>query len=187
MNNSLSKNIMLYVLYLAIALVAGIFIGYRFYYYSPWFHRIDKAIAVIHPTRDSKISGQVTFVEKKDGLHISVKCQGLTPGDHGFHIHTFGDARCEDAFCNHFNPTNSKHGGPDSEDRHVGDLGNITANAEGTATLEVVDKQLSLNGPESIVGRSVIIHENADDLVSQPSGNAGARIAYGIVGIAHKE
>jgi Cu-Zn family superoxide dismutase len=77
-----------------------------------------------------------------------------------------------------------EHAGPDSPKRHVGDLGNLEADADGNAHLEYVDKHLMLNGPKSIIGRGVIVHANEDDLKSQPTGNAGGRVACGVIGIA---
>ena len=84
----------------------------------------------------------------------------------------------------HFNPADKSHSGPDSEERHVGDLGNISANENGVATLDRNDTLLSLDGPNSILGRGVIIHAGADDLTSQPTGAAGARLGIGVIGVA---
>ena len=84
----------------------------------------------------------------------------------------------------HFNPDGHQHAGPDAENRHEGDLGNITADASGKAHYDRVDARLALGGRHSIIGRSVIVHEKADDLKSQPAGNAGARVACGAIGIA---
>ena len=91
---------------------------------------------------------------------------GLTPGEHGFHVHEFGDCSMADGTCagGHFNPTGAPHGGPDDAKRHVGDLGNIKADASGKATYKRVDKMLALNGPNSIIGRSIIVHAAPDDL-----------------------
>lgn len=186
MYTSSSKCSMFTIISALIALVAGIFIGYRFYTFSPWYPTVHRAIAVIHPTEGNKVQGIATFSQEKDGLHISVTCNNLTPGKHGLHIHCFGDARNTESFCNHFNPINKRHGGPASAERHVGDLGNIEADASGAARYELVDKELSLNGPHSIIGRSVLVHADADDLTSQPSGNSGARIGYGVIGIMGK-
>jgi len=78
------------------------------------------------------------------------------------------------------------HGGPESEEHHVGDLGNIEANENGRASLLkiYIDPNLTLNGPNSIIGRAVIVHSGEDDLTSQPTGNAGSRVACGVIGIA---
>jgi Cu-Zn family superoxide dismutase len=147
---------------------------------------IKRATAVIHPTKGNTASGVVKFSQEDDGLHITAVIKGLTPGEHGFHVHQFGDCACDDAVCagGHFNPTNQPHGGPDSSERHVGDFGNLVANEDGVATYERVDTIATLNGSNSIIGRAIIIHAGRDDLHSQPVGNAGARVGSGVVGIA---
>jgi Cu-Zn family superoxide dismutase len=167
---------------------ASLFLGSHYYYLSPLHSGINHAVAVVIPTKGNMARGVVKFTEQSDGIAISTKIIGLTPGEHGFHIHEFGNCACDDAVCtgDHFNPTNQPHGGPDSAQRHVGDLGNLVADAQGNATYERVDTQIKLNGPHSIVGRAVIIHAKKDDFVSQPTGNAGARIGAGVVGIAKK-
>lgn len=147
------------------------------------------AIAVIRSFGKSKAEGVVRFTATADGLEIVGEISGLKPGDHGFHIHEFGDVSSADAKCHggHFNPDKKKHGGPTDVERHVGDLGNITANGRGVAKISMTDRQISLSGPHSIIGRAVIIHAKADDLKGQPSGNAGDRIAGGVVGIANPQ
>ena len=102
------------------------------------------------------------------------------------HIHEFGDCSAADATSagGHFNPGKHPHAGPDMPMRHEGDLGNLTADAAGKAHYERVDKDLKLTGDDSIIGRSVIVHEKVDDLKTQPTGNAGARVACGVVGVA---
>jgi Cu-Zn family superoxide dismutase len=111
---------------------------------------------------------------------------GLTPGKHGFHIHEFGDCSSSDGNSagGHFNPTHKQHGAPDASDRHAGDLGNIEADASGKAHLEWSDKVMKLSGADSIVGHAVIVHEKVDDLKTQPTGNAGGRLACGVIGVA---
>lgn len=148
-----------------------------------------KAVAVVHGFGSSHIRGVIHFTATAGGVVVRGEISGLTPGKHGFHIHEFGDSSSGEAKCagGHFNPDKKKHGGPDSAERHVGDLGNITADASGKATIQMTDKLLALSGPHSIIGRAVIIHAKADDLKSQPSGDAGARVAAGTVGIANPE
>jgi len=146
-----------------------------------------KAVAVLHPTADSKVGGAVTFTEEADGVKVRAEITGLTPGNHGFHVHEFGDCSAADASSAgaHFNPTHKPHAGPDTPDRHVGDMGNVQADASGKATLEYVDHQISLTNDErSVIGRSVVVHTKADDLKSQPSGDSGARVACGVIGRA---
>ncbi|HTU89177.1 MAG TPA: superoxide dismutase family protein [Gemmataceae bacterium] len=151
-----------------------------------------KAVAVIHGFGKYKAEGVVHFTATEDGVEIVGEISGLKPGDHGFHIHEFGDVSSGDPKCHggHFNPGKKKHGGPTDVERHVGDLGNISANNRGKAEIRMTDRQIALSGPRSIIGRAVIIHAKADDLKSQPSGDAGDRIAGGVVGIAdpkHKQ
>jgi Cu-Zn family superoxide dismutase len=144
------------------------------------------AVAVVHPLGENKVKGKVTFTQKEGGVEIVAELTGLTPGEHGFHVHEFGDCSMADGKCagGHFNPTGAPHGGPDSAERHAGDLGNIKAGADGKATYKRLDKMVSLNGRNSVIGRSVIIHAKADDLKTQPSGDAGDRIGCGTIGIA---
>ena len=146
-----------------------------------------KAIAVLHPTAGNKVAGTVTFTEDADGVRIQAELTGLTPGKHGFHVHEFGDCSAADLTSagGHFNPTHQPHAGPDAEERHVGDMGNIEADASGNAKLDYVDHHISLTKDEtSVIGRSVVVHAKADDLKSQPAGDSGARIACGVIGIA---
>ena len=149
-----------------------------------------KAIAVLHPTAGNKVSGTVTFTEVADGVQVHADLTGLTPGNHGFHVHEFGDCSAADASSAgaHFNPTSKPHAGPDALERHVGDMGNVEADASGKATLEYVDHQISLtNDQQSAIGRSVVVHAKADDLKSQPAGDSGARIACGVIGRAKSQ
>jgi Cu-Zn family superoxide dismutase len=147
----------------------------------------SKGIAVLHPTAGNKVSGTVTFTPVADGVQVHAEITGLSPGKHGFHVHEFGDCSAADATSagGHFNPTHEPHAGRDAAQRHVGDMGNIEANASGKATLDYVDHHMSLsNNQTSVIGRAVIVHAKPDDLKSQPSGNAGARVACGVIGWA---
>jgi superoxide dismutase, Cu-Zn family len=149
-----------------------------------------KAIAVLHPSEGNKVSGTVTFTEVGDGVQVRAEISGLAPGNHGFHVHEFGDCSAADASSAgaHFNPTHKPHAGPDTPERHVGDMGNVQADASGKATLEYVDHQISLaNDERSAVGRSVVVHAKADDLKSQPAGDSGARVACGVIGRAKNQ
>jgi Cu-Zn family superoxide dismutase len=146
-----------------------------------------RAVAVVHPLGGSRVLGMVEFTQTGDTVRVKGQIRGLTPGKHAFHIHQWGD--CSDpagmSAGPHFNPDMKHHGGPDSEDRHVGDLGNIEAGADGVANIDLSDRQLSLQGRHSIIGRSVIVHAGVDDLKTDPAGNAGGRIGCGVVGIAN--
>ena len=149
-----------------------------------------KAIAVLHPSGNSKVGGTVTFTEVADGVQVNAEITGLTPGNHGFHVHEFGDCSAADASSAgaHFNPTNQPHAGPDAAARHEGDMGNVEADASGNAKLDYVDHQISLaNDAKSAIGRSVVVHAKPDDLKTQPSGDAGGRIACGVIGWAKSQ
>lgn len=147
---------------------------------------VTKAICVLHPTEGNDVHGTVTFTKDGDEVMVHAELTGLTPGKHGFHIHQYGDCSAPDGTSagGHYNPTNMKHGAPSDTERHVGDLGNVTAGEDGKATLDWRDPVIRLNGPMSIVGRGIIVHAGEDDLTSQPTGDAGARVACGVIGIA---
>ncbi len=147
---------------------------------------VQRAICVLYPTEGHQTKGVIKFTRTKKGVLVNVHISGLTPGKHGFHIHEFGDASSSDgtAAGGHFNPDGHEHGAPCGSKRHAGDLGNVEANQEGIAKMELLVKDLKLNGSHSIIGRSIIVHIHEDDLSSQPTGNAGARVACGVIGIA---
>ncbi|EFO15395.1 superoxide dismutase [Loa loa] len=151
------------------------------------------AIAVL---RGDTVSGIIRFKQDKESSPTAIngEIKGLTPGLHGFHVHQYGDTTngCISAGP-HFNPHNKTHGGPTDEIRHVGDLGNIVAGADGTAHIDMSDKHVQLSGPNSIIGRSIVVHADQDDLgkgtgdkkdESLKTGNAGARVACGIVALS---
>ena len=148
---------------------------------------IDKAICVLHPTEGNDVTGTVTFTKSGDKIKVVADLQGLTPGKHGFHIHEYGDCSKADGTSagGHFNPGNMEHGAPADTVRHEGDLGNIEADANGNGHLEWTDSQISFSGESSIIGRAIIVHAGEDDLTSQPTGAAGARVACGVIGIAN--
>ncbi len=142
-------------------------------------------IAVIMPTKGNKVRGMLRLAQKGESLQVSGKIRNLTPGDHGFHIHEFGDLRnMADGTSagGHFNPTGVPHGGPGHG--HVGDLGNITADSEGVATVDVTLDHTMLH---FILGRTFVVHAGKDDLSSQPSGDAGARVGLGIIGVGNPD
>lgn len=149
------------------------------------------AVAVLAPNTNG-VSGVVYFTDTGEGVKIEYDIKGLSDGEHGFHIHEYGDLTdgCESA-CAHFNPFNKKHGGLDSEERHEGDLGNIVSDG-GSAKGVIFVKTLSLQPTEitSILGRMIIVHEDRDDLglgdneESLKTGNAGKRVGCGVIGLA---
>ena len=125
-----------------------------------------EAVCVIN---EKKIKGTVIIQEDiiNKNVIISVNLSGIPPGLHGFHIHEYGDLRegCS-SLCHHYNPKNKNHGGPNDKERHVGDLGNIEANKKGIVNMKFVDKEVKLRGKYSVIGRSIVIHEDPDDLHS---------------------
>jgi len=144
-----------------------------------------KAIAVLLPASGSKVTGTVTFTKTGDTVQVVADVTGLTPGKHAFHIHEFGDCSAPDAASagSHFNPMKKPHGSPDNPERHAGDMGNLEADSAGKAHLELKDSMLKFSGENSILGHAVIVHEKVDDW-SQPVGNAGGRVACGVIGVA---
>lgn len=147
---------------------------------------ITAAIAVLSATEGNSVSGTVKFTKVEGGVRVVAEVKGLTPGGHGFHIHQWGDISAKDgmATAGHFNPHGNDHGGPHDATRHAGDLGNLVANDQGEAKLDYVDKHLSFTGPDSFIGRGIIVHADPDDLKSQPTGNAGKRVAQAVIGVA---
>ena len=149
------------------------------------------AICVI---RNNQVNGVIKINEiNRHMVHITGQITGLSPGLHGFHIHRCGNLEKEcDSCCDHYNPHGKKHGGPNSNERHVGDLGNIKANKQGIAIIDQMDHLVKLSGPYSVIGRSFVVHESEDDLgqgtgklreESYRTGNAGKRIGCGVIGI----
>jgi len=147
---------------------------------------VKAAVALLIPTVGNKVFGTVRFTQMEGGVRVVADVSGLKQGVHGFHIHEFGDITSADGMSTggHLNPSHAKHGAPDAVERHEGDLGNLTADANGHATLDYVDTVITLNGPTSIIGHGVVVHADADDLKSQPVGNAGKRVATGVIGVA---
>ena len=150
--------------------------------------RMERGTATIQGTKPgSNISGTATFVPASNGLKVSIRVANVPPGPHGIHLHQNAD--CGDggaAAGGHYNPDNVKHGFLPKDgfgNAHAGDLGNIEVHANGSGTLELTLPGLSLqDGPHSVVGRTIILHEKPDDF-GQPTGNAGSRIACGVVAV----
>jgi Cu-Zn family superoxide dismutase len=158
-----------------------------------------KATALIRPAGAAatmpsmgQVTGTATFTQTgPQTVQMVVDLKGLAPNSkHGIHIHERGDLTAPDLSSAgaHYDPAMTKqHGGPDSAHHHAGDAGNIEANAQGDAHLEVTLNGVSLTGNNSIVGRSVIVHGKADDLHSNPAGNSGPRIAGGVIERANEQ
>ncbi|KAL2501496.1 Superoxide dismutase [Cu-Zn] 3 [Forsythia ovata] len=149
-----------------------------------------KAVAII--SGDNNVKGAVQFLQQHPtgATRVKGRISGLSPGLHGFHIHALGDTTNG---CNstgpHFNPSKRDHGAPIEEERHAGDLGNIVAGPDGIAEISITEKQIPLTGQHSILGRAVVVHADPDDLgrggheLSKTTGNAGARVGCGIIGL----
>jgi len=152
---------------------------------------VNRAVCVIEG--ENGISGVVHFEQTYDdeATKITGEIKGLSPGLHGFHVHEWGDnTKGCDSAGPHFNPHKRVHGGPKDESRHVGDLGNIRVNHDGIARFHVTDRLISLAGDHSVIGRTLVVHQNVDDLgkggneESLKTGNAGARVGCGVIGLA---
>ncbi|MGH9465266.1 MAG: superoxide dismutase family protein [Thermoanaerobaculia bacterium] len=147
----------------------------------------EAASATLTGKAGSGVSGSVAFHAMAGGVHLEARVEGAPAGSHGFHLHETGDCSAADfsSAGAHFNPAGVDHGGPDAAVHHAGDLGNLEVGADGVGTLSLHSTQLAIaEGPSAVVGRAVILHENADDLTTQPTGNAGGRLACGVIAAA---
>uniref|UniRef100_A0A914I030 superoxide dismutase n=1 Tax=Globodera rostochiensis TaxID=31243 RepID=A0A914I030_GLORO len=153
----------------------------------------QKAFCFLVGDTDSSVKGTITFTQDNVNTPVAIMGQicGLPPGAHGFHVHEFcaRSNGCSSAGP-HFNPTNNDHGGPNDSTRHVGDLGNVHAGADGVAKIDFTDKLISLSGPYNIVERALVVHKLEDDLgrgvgekqlESKKTGNAGPCLACGMI------
>ena len=143
-----------------------------------------RAEARLEPRSGSTVNGTVSFSVAGDKLRVQAKVSGLTPGEHGFHVHDSGDCSAPDATSakGHFNPASKSHGHHHGAERHAGDLPNLVADSGGNARYEAEVDQLTLgNDNHGIIGRSVVIHADPDDYKSQPAGNSGKRVACGTI------
>lgn len=142
----------------------------------------EYVVAKIEPTAGNSATGEARFYRVENGVRVVASISGLAPGKHGFHLHEKGDCSAPDAASAgaHYNPLGAPHGSPDGDRtaRHLGDLGNIVADAGGKATYDRVDSLLVY---ADLVGLAVLVHGKEDDLTSQPAGNAGARIGCGVI------
>ncbi len=144
-----------------------------------------RATAHLQPTKGNKTFGEATFEQVGDKVRVVVFVQGLKPGqEHGMHIHEVGDCSSGDGMSakGHFDPFGKPHGHPGSAERHAGDLPSLRANKEGRANVQIdLDIITVTPGPASLIGRGLIVHADPDDYKTQPTGNAGARIACGVI------
>lgn len=148
----------------------------------------DGAVIEIRNANNDSHGRLTIALDPSGGARFTGTLEGLPPGDHGLHVHEVG--RCDGPdFVTagpHFNPTGATHGAPGSGQAHAGDLGNIVVGTDGRVAIDVVARQLTLRGEGANAlfdsnGSSLIIHANPDDLKSDPAGNAGARIACGVM------
>lgn len=137
---------------------------------------------VFESKSNSNVTGTATFVEKDGKVTFTAKISGLQPGIHAIHIHEKSDCSAADGSSagGHWNPTFKKHGKWGEAEHHRGDIGNFTADEKGNGTITLTTDEWSIGGEDptkDILGKGLIVHQGADDFVTQPSGNAGARVA----------
>jgi superoxide dismutase, Cu-Zn family len=144
-----------------------------------------KATAELKPTKGNTVSGTVTFTQQGNKVLVEGKLSGLKPGaEHGFHVHEKGDCSSDDGMSTggHFNPLGKPHAHFSTSERHAGDLPALKADASGNASFRMeVDVMTVADSPTSIVGRGLIVHAQPDDYKTQPTGNAGGRIACAVI------
>jgi Cu-Zn family superoxide dismutase len=144
------------------------------------------ATAKLESKSDSKAMGTATFKVEGGKVHMKVEMTGLTPGEHAIHIHEKGDCSAPDASSagGHWNPSGENHGKWGVAPFHHGDIGNLKADANGKATLSFSTDLWTVGDgkPSDIVGKAVVVHLKEDDFKTQPSGNAGGRVACGVIG-----
>ena len=147
--------------------------------------------ATLTPTKGNAAGGSVFFFKTAEGLRVHAAVTGATEGVHGIHIHEKGDCSAADASSagGHWNPTKGEHGAPNEPAKHAGDLGNVIVQTNGSGMMEVVlldSAHEKLNDWSAVVGKSVILHSDRDDLNSQPAGDSGDRVACGVITKAQK-
>lgn len=151
------------------------------------------AVALVKESPGVPVTGIVTFAEEGGKTTISATIKGLSKGKHAIHIHEFGNLKDGCQSCGpHYNPFGKTHGGPLDAERHVGDMGNLEADGVNEANFTLVDSLIRLTGEQNVLGRSVVIHQDEDDLGlggfadSKTTGHAGARIFCGIIALSEK-
>jgi len=143
------------------------------------------ANATLQPSKGSSVKGSATFAQKGDKVEVTASVSGLKPNqEHGFHIHEKGDCSSGDGMSagGHFNPLGKPHAPSSTPDRHAGDMPALKADDYGNASFSArLDVITVAEGPTGIVGRGLIVHAQPDDYKTQPTGNAGARLACGVI------
>ncbi len=143
------------------------------------------AEAVLEARSDSGVTGRAVFRSENGAVTMRIDASGLTPGEHAIHLHEIGDCSAPDAMSAgpHWNPTGHDHGQWGREPFHLGDIGNLVVGKDGKGSLTFSTDRWTIGGPAEtdIVGRSLIVHAAADDFKTQPTGNAGGRVACGVV------
>jgi superoxide dismutase, Cu-Zn family len=143
------------------------------------------ATAQLQPTKGSATSGTVNFVQSGDTVRVNLEIKGLKPNaEHGFHIHDKGDCSSGDGMSTggHFNPLTKGHGAHGINEHHAGDLPALKADASGMVKMSFESKTITVgNGATDIIGRGMIVHRDPDDYKTQPTGNAGPRIACAVI------
>jgi Cu-Zn family superoxide dismutase len=148
-------------------------------------HAADaRATAKLEPTKGNSVAGSAEFVERGGKVHVTATITGLPPNsEHGFHVHEKGDCSSGDGMSagGHFNPDGKPHG-PQNAPHHAGDMPSLKADAKGTAKASfTLDGVTVASGAMSLVGRGLIVHKDPDDFKTQPTGNAGARLACAVI------
>lgn len=147
-----------------------------------------QATAMIGSLGDSGVTGMAVFTQNGDQITFMAEIQGATPGLHAIHIHAYGDCSSPDGKSagGHWNPTDVAHGKWGVGEFHLGDIGNITVGADGTGRITLTTDlwEIDTGSDIDVVGKGIIVHADADDFVSQPSGAAGARIGCGVIVLA---
>ena len=141
--------------------------------------------ATLAPSAGNNVAGTVVFVQEGRKVFVVAELTGLKPGPHGFHVHEKGDCSAPDfsSAGGHFNPSSQPHGDPTAGAHHVGDMPVLVADASGKATARAELRSMTIggDGASDIVGKSVVVHADPDDLRTQPAGNSGARVACGVI------
>ena len=147
-----------------------------------------QAIATIDSASESSVTGMAIFTQDGDQITLVIEIQNASPGLHAVHIHENGDCSSPDGKSagGHWNPTGVAHGKWGEGEFHLGDIGNITVGEDGTGSIELTTDlwEIGTGSDIDVVGKGIIVHADADDFTSQPSGNAGARIGCGVIVLA---